>query len=641
MRQIQSTMVAIWMSLVSALLLYAQIASATPTPKLSEKCNGRAVAQDACQKQDGSYSSQVPREGSYMPWVQIPLRQIGFPAKQYITIVNLTPHRFVLDRSRTHSYQMDTFDWDDIPQGRARQNAAEYTKKFGKNAKDDGGEAYYTIEGTNKRFEVRARTHIPGDYPRRTIFDLTGMGLGQREYLDPGKETAVTLVITGSDSYGFIASLRHGPGNWMKAVYPVIRDRQLQHILVPATHDSGMSRISNMIDSIGMEANTQTQGLTIYDQLRAGARLFDLRVGSVHKLTDSNDYSFWTMHVSDERAEIVVGNTGESLDEVIQEVNRFTAENPGEIILFRVRYLIGMLELPADGPIYWNKDIVDAFFDKLRGVHNRCGNLDAAVKFNKKKASYFMDQNSGRGCVLFLLNTHNLPADVPRDAVADGIYQDSRMDVWDNWSDLPDTRKMAEHQSTSWKTVGRSGRFDNDRYLISQWLVSADIVTTTALSIENIGILPTNPSLYWMGVNQMSPQSWPSAVLMDYVGVVVQGQWGWDQLSAELYTFAIGMNLYMISENCDVNTRRSPLLAGAEAGAEPGSGEYFKIMGSTSAGAGNPLVSTWNGVIYANGTVDDNPAAGVHPGRVRVLKQGTRFLNGTVVQGNIPNPVFV
>ncbi|KAG5932725.1 hypothetical protein E4U53_001209 [Claviceps sorghi] len=630
-------MVAIWAILVST-LLSAQIASATPTPKPADKYNRRLFAQDGCQKKDASYSSQVPREGSYMPWSLIPLRQIGFPAKQYITIVNLTPHRFILDRSRTHSYQMDTFDWDDIPQGRARQNTAEYTNKPGKNAKDDGGEAYYTIEGTDKRFEVRARTHIPGDYPRRTIFDLTGMGLGQREYLDAGKETAVTLVITGSDAYGFIASLRHGPGNWMKAMYPVIKDRQVQHMLVPATHDSGMSRISNRIHSIGIESNTQTQGLTIYDQLRAGARLFDLRVGSVHKMADKNDYDFWTMHVSDEKADVVVGNTGESLEEVIQEVNQFTAENPGEIIFFRVRYLIGMLELPVDGPIYWNADIVKAFFDKLRGVHNRCGNLDPTIKFNKQKASYFMDQNAGKGCVLFLLNTGNLPPGVQHDAVADGIYQDSRMDVWDNWSDLPDTRSMAEKQAAAWKTVGRSGAFDNDRYLISQWLVSADAVITTTLSIENIAILPTNPSLYWMGLNHMSPERWPSAVLIDFLGVVVKGQWGWDQLSAEMYTFAVGMNLYMISENCDVNTRRSPLLARPAGSGNP------KVLAGTSAGTGpggsSPLVSTWNGIIYANGTVDDDPPAGLRPGRVDVLRQGTRFLNGTVVRRDVPNEVI-
>lgn len=625
MRQTQ-TFLAIVASIISFILFF-ETAAATPTPKQFEKCN-RAV-QDICRKEDRTYSSEVPKAGSYMPWAQIPLREIGFPAKQYITIVNLTPHRFVLDRSRTHSYQMDTFDWDDIPQGRARQNTAEYTKKFGKNPVDDGGEVYYSIQGTSKTFVVRARTHIPDSYPRRTVIDLTGMGLGQREYLDPGKETGVTLVITGSDSYGFTASLRHGQGNWMKGMYDVIKDRQMQHIVMPATHDSGMSQISGKIESIGTNVNTQTQGLNIYNQLRAGARLFDLRVGSVHKLLNKNDYSFWTMHVSDELAQVVIGNTGESLDDVVKEINQFTAENPGEVIFFRVRYLNGILEVPADGPIYWSTDIVNNFFSKLKGINNRCGNLDPNTKFNKQKASYFMDQNGGKGCVLFLLNG-NLKPNVPQDSVADGIYKNSMMDVWDNWSNLPDTQKMANDQVADWKTVGRSGNFRNDQFLIGQWLVSADPITTTALSIQNIGILPTNPALYWMGVNNMSPEAWPNAILIDYIGVVVANQFSWDQLSAEMYTLAIGMNLYMISENCDINQRRSPLL--------PKTNSVANAVVETLATG--PLASTWNGIIYANGTVVDHPAASLHPGRVDVLKKGTKFLNGTVIRKDMPNPKF-
>lgn len=605
--------------LVSFLLL-AQTTTATPAPRQLAKCN-RAV-QDACQKEDRTYSSEVSKAGSHMPWALIPLREIGFPAKQYITIVNLTPHRFVLDRSRTHSYQMDTFDWDDVPQGRARQNTAEYTKNVGKNPVDDGGEASYTIQGTNKRFEIRARTHIPDSYPRRTIIDLSGMGLGQREYLDPGKETAVTLVITGSDSYGFTASLRHGRGNWMKGLYDVIKDRQMQHIVMPATHDSGMSRISGKIGSIGTEANTQTQGLNIYNQLRAGARLFDLRVGSVHEVANQGSYSFWTMHVNDELAKVVIGNTGESLDEVVREVNQFTSENPGEVIFFRLRYLNGILDIPTAGPIYWSADIVNNFFSKLKGINNRCGHLDPNTKFNKQKASYFMDQNGGKGCVLFLLNG-NLKPDVPQDSVPDGIYRNPMMDVWDHWSNLPDTEKMANDQVASWKTVGRSGDFKNDQFLIGQWLVSADAITTTALSIQNIGILPTNPALYWMGVNNMSPESWPTAVLVDYIGVVVADQWSWDQLSAEMYTFAIGMNLYMISENCDINQKRSPLLPGAST-----------AVNTLNAGQVAPA---WNGIIYANGTVDDDPAPTLHPGRAQVLKKGTEFLNGTILQSDVEN----
>lgn len=563
--------------------------------------------------------------GNYMPWTDIPFTQIGFPATQYMTVVNLTPHRFVLDRSRTHSYQMDTFDWDDIPQGKARQNTAEYTKEFWKYAGDDGGEAYYSIQGTNKKFEIRKRSRVGENYPRRTIIDLTGMGLGQREYLDPGKKTSVTLVITGSGSYGFQASLRHGQGNWMKGIYDVIKDRQMRHVIMPVSHDAGMSTISNGIKSVGTKENTQTQGLSIYNQLRAGCRIFDLRVSSVHQLMHKTEYSFWTTHITGETSKIAVGNTGESLDEVIRHINQFTSESPGEVIIFRVRTLIGMLELPADGPIYWNTEIVRTFFDKLKLVNYRCGNLDPKAKFDMQTASYFMDRNSGRGCVLFLLDDSNLSPEVPHDSPADGIYNQRMMDINDHWSNNGDTERVANDQVATWNSMNRGGNLDGDQFLISQWLVSANIVESTALSLQKIAILPTNPAFYWMGVNHMSPESFPTAVLMDYVGIVVDEHLSWDQTSAELYTWAVGMNLYMISENCDISKRRSPLLPTKSGGVV------------TTKRRSVDSAPQWNGIIYANGSVIDNPPEGLHPGRFQVLRRGSIFANGTTLQENVFN----
>ncbi|KAJ6440715.1 phospholipase C-like protein [Purpureocillium lavendulum] len=558
-----------------------------------------------------------------MPWKLMEPQNAWSSGKQYITIVNLTPHRFKLDS--THSYQMDEFNFGDVPQGHARQNIAHYTERKGANAKDDNGEAYYSIVGTNKKFVIRATTHIPDSHERRTIIDLTGMGMGQREYLDPAQESPVTLVITGSNDYGFITSIRYGAGNWMKSIYDVIKDRAIQHIVMPGTHDSGMSTISGKLISLGIPSNTQTQGINIYNQLWAGARWFDLRVGTVHENGNTGDYGFWVLHVNDERAEIAIGNTGESLDDVINEINKFTAENPGEVVFFRIRYLIGIRKLPSGGPIYWNKDMTNEFFGKLKKVNNRCPNLDPNVKFNKQPASYFMDRNGGKGCVVFML-TGNLPSDVPQDSVGDGIYKGNRMDVWDNWSNMGDTEAMANDQVAKWKTVGRSGKFNNDQFLVSQWIVSADAVKTTFFGIQNLAIMPTNPALYWMGVNNMSPEVWPNVLLVDYQGVVVTDQTKWDQLSAELYTLAIGMNLYMISENCDINTRRSPLLSKAK--------KHVKAVQK------DPPMTPWNGIIYANGTVDDNPGRALHPGRVEVLKSGTRFSNGTLLTEDIINPTF-
>jgi hypothetical protein len=389
-----------------------------------------------------------------------------------------------------------------------------------------------------------------------------------------------------------------------------------------------MSRISDQLTSLGTSVNTQTQGINIYNQLSTGARLFDLRVGTVHDNDNESDYGYWVLHVNNENADVAVGNSGESLDDVINEVNQFTAENPGEIVFFRVRYLVGIRSVPSYGPIRWSADIVNEFFGKLKRVNNRCGNLDTNTPFNKHKAGYFMDQNNGRGCVLFLLNTKNLDSGVPHDSIGDGIYRTEVMPVWDDWSNKPDTKEMADDQVSDWKTVGRSGSFNNDQFLIGQWIVSADALTTTALSIQNLAIQPTNPALYWMGLNHMSPETFPTVALIDYIGVVVENRFNFDQLSAEMYTLAIGMNLYMISENCDISKQRSPLVPGSQL--RIASGAASKYTGS--------LAPEWNGVIFQNGTMVDEPMGEAHPGRVDVLKNGTVFMNGTVVHEDMKNP---
>ncbi|KAJ5118196.1 PLC-like phosphodiesterase [Penicillium atrosanguineum] len=133
---------------------------------------------------------------------------------------------------------------------------------------------------------------------------------------------------------------------------------------------------------------------------------------------------FWVTHLNDELAEVIVGNTGKWLEDVLTEMNRFTKENPGEIIFFRMNYLIDLRKVPSLGPIYWTQDIVDDFFTHLKTLNNWCGDLEKG--FHNQKASYFMDRNDGAGCVIFVLDGH-LNDVKTSTAPTDGIYPASQM----------------------------------------------------------------------------------------------------------------------------------------------------------------------------------------------------------------------
>jgi len=446
------------------------------------------------------------------------------------------------------------------------------------------------------------------------------MNLGQREYKFPGGETSVSLVITGSARWGLHASIRHDRGGWMRWIYDTIKDRPIRHLIMPGTHDAGMSTISNKIISLGTVFNTQTQGINIYDQLRAGSRWFDLRIASIHPAYDSGRYDgFWVLHVNNEMADVSVGNSGESLDDVIGEINRFTRENPGEVIFFSVRYLVGRYQVPDRGPIVWTPGIMNDFFSKLRAINNRCLNLDLSTGFQNQKASYFMDKNEGKGCVILMLNGQNLRDDVPKESFGDGIYSTGRMGVRDMWSDKMHVDALAPDQINAWRAMKRGGSGDFDQLYIGQWLATPDAVASTAVGLQAFALQQTNPALYWSGVNSISPDRFPNVILVDYIGVQQRDQTGWDQLSAEMYWLAIGLNLYTISENCDISKRRSPVLR-------------TRGMGLRSR------ETRWNGIIFANGTKVDNPPPDFHPGRIEILRNGTVFANGTVLERTIPNP---
>ncbi|KAL3454951.1 hypothetical protein BJX64DRAFT_295531 [Aspergillus heterothallicus] len=124
---------------------------------------------------------------------------------------------------------------------------------------------------------------------------------------------------------------------------------------------------------------------------------------------------------------------------------------------------------------------------------------------------------------------------------------------------------------------------------------------------------------------EMSPSGFPTVMLMDYAGVRLQGEYDEEYWGAELKTLAIGLNLYLVSENCDISTVKNPL-----AGSTAESTRTNGLLQSVSSSG-----STWNGIIFANGTVLDDPPANYNPWKESVLRNGTVFANGTVLTHDV------
>ncbi|KAL3462096.1 pectate lyase superfamily protein-domain-containing protein [Aspergillus heterothallicus] len=509
---------------------------------------------------------------------------------QYVTIVNLTPYRFV-HVAGPEPYQFATWDFGDIPSGKARKNEATYD--LGLNVGsfvDTNGYAYYEVEGTDKTFQVHVTTHIPDSYERRVVFDLGGMDMGWRELGFPGERVSVALVITGSEEYGYVNSLQINDANWMHKLYDVIADRQLRHVVVPGSHDAAMSSIT--VDSgwngLGTASNTETQSLDHYNQLIVGVRYFDMRIVSV------NGGEFWAAHVSDETSASPVGATGVSLEELIAGVNRFTTDYPGEVITWYIRYMTDLDngDLTKDAR-YWDSAKAEEFYDKLEGINNRCPGLTDTPQFDQQPIKNFLDPNDGAGCVL-LLTDGRLQDGIAVDRVASGIYHGpTYLHRDDYWAEEQYTQQNADKQLARLTTHTRDDGSSDD-YFIMQWQCtpSALDVSIPPPTLQLIANQETNPALYHYGVNAITPDYFPTVILHDAVGLFHVSDLDAEDYNPMMQTLAIGLNLYMVSQNCAVSKSRNPLVGGAQV-----SHTRLLQVGGTSG------FSTFSGVIFANGTV--------------------------------------
>ncbi|KAH8714014.1 putative glucan endo-1,3-beta-glucosidase [Beauveria bassiana] len=503
----------------------------------------------------------------------------------YATIVNLTPHNFK-HVGGPKPYQFHKWDFDDIPSGKGRRNDAWY-KQAGVDLTTTNGYAYYEIEGTNQKFNVHVTTNMDDvRFPQRIWFDLQGMGMGAKEYTVPSSQRPVTLVIGGSKEYGFFTSLQFGKYNWMKDMYDVIKDRKLHHVVVPGSHDAAMNNIT-MAGwwGFGSADNTETQSLDLYNQLKVGSRFFDMRISSV------NNGKFYGAHVSDELGKTPAGATGPSLDDLIIGMNRFSNDYPGEVVIWYIKY---MTDLSIKGVTYWSEDKIKEFYDKLETIHNRCpGDLAGNTPLNELPISTFMNANDGKGCVLLLIDGRFDPKlngqtfVRPDKGIFFGPPALARSDVW--------AQEAYAGRNGIWevnfltRNLNRDDRSGSqvDNYYIMQWQC-----TPVLDPIQPVAVYESNPTLYYYGLNYMTPKTFPTVILHDAVGLFRTDQITEKYYDPTMQVFVRGLNLYMVSQNCKVSKSKNPLV-------RPPNRSKKAVAGITS------VSDHFDGIIFANGTTLD------------------------------------
>lgn len=292
---------------------------------------------------------------------------------------------------------------------------------------------------------------------------------------------------------------------------------------------------------------------------------------------------------------------------------------PGEVIVIKLRYMVDLLE-PLKKDKYWDDNTMKTFFQSIARINKRCPNLETPV--SEVLMGNLQSQNNGDGCVLFFNDGRYLDKGNDGVRMADhdkGIYNIDDLQVHDVWSESTDPKHISEDQRNQYHNI-RNAPGDNNSFHVSQWVATP---SPTGYSIQHYALFQVGGIMYSDGVNGMDLDSFPTVLMADYVGVRLPGRfneadWGWEHK-----TLAMGLNLLLVSSNCELTRRKHPFYP------------LVKSRMMTVASA----ESKWNGAILADGTTLENPPAGFNPWKETVLRAGTVFANGTVLVQDMPVPV--
>lgn len=219
-------------------------------------------------------------------------------------------------------------DWkpaEMIPAGTSHMQYFEYWYQHGDNG-NCAAEANYAIENspTPAQFTVRARQNGGKRIEVQYQDTMASLNNPQNSLINLGfiHDGAVSFILSGTDTSNYVGT--NPPTAWMQAILPTIGSKLIRDIVMPESHDAGASELT--WQWMGVPHNTQTQSVHMYTQLLNGARWFDVRP-VYYK-------GFWyTGHFSPSVGKNHVGATGRTIEHIINDINRFTSEHPGELII--------------------------------------------------------------------------------------------------------------------------------------------------------------------------------------------------------------------------------------------------------------------------------------------------------------------
>lgn len=377
---------------------------------------------------------------------------------------------------------------------------------------DDAGEAYYSLEGTSNAFSIHA-------FVNRNNFEVQ-VKFDNIETQNNTKGSSVDVGFEWNDSRNFILSGTQGryssnypPTDWMHENLETLGNRKLRHICMPGTHNSGMSVLGKTSSPFVTPRNTVTQVFDVYHQLKAGARFFDIR-------PVISGGQFFTGHYSPNDLLGWLGGNGQSLAEVIDQINRFTNEYH-ELVILKVSHTLNTDNGPRNYTQF-NQDEWNRLFEELKRINARLVN---EVTGNEDLTQWPLHRFIGSDRAAVLIIANEVDNGVTGSYQKEGMFsRDNFPSLFDSYANSNQLSIMQEDQLRKLKdsrNVVPDDKARKEGFFLLSWFL-------TLQGVENISSLPENSLLsisagrtytpLFEVFNFFTPESFPNVLYLDGFG---------------------------------------------------------------------------------------------------------------------------
>ncbi|EGR47823.1 uncharacterized protein TRIREDRAFT_108577 [Trichoderma reesei QM6a] len=378
----------------------------------------------------------------------------------YLALVNGSP--YIWAKTYIHQYQMPQWE-QDMPQfiypGESISILIQPTHGAG-NWADSAAEVEYALRGTSEpmsfmiKFNNKGSSFLKVEYRGELASINNAKGsvhnLGINMY--PGGSA---FILAGKEGE-FITN--DPPIGWMQTLLPQLEKKPLREIVLPRSHHSGLWGHFKKV-GLATPANAQTQTVQLNDQLGDGG----IRVLDFRPLRTKDGYR--EIHGT-RILDLFHGVMGTSLKDMIQIVNDFNRQNPGELIIWDVH---GSQGWNAERD-YHALDQVDrvALYEEFKALENRIHVLGEGWDLSKLELGEFIGNKTSAVIVNFDDSWRKMDGDLFPGST-EGYVTGAIFPMHHPWTNTDQIDHMVQHQVSEYR---KTRPVPQSPIHITEWLLT-------------------------------------------------------------------------------------------------------------------------------------------------------------------------